>query len=67
MKKRSFTVLVVSLLIFGGCFYSSTKLFVAQSSNSQLFLVSESEMDNAAAQAYMVALNEAKNTLNKFI
>lgn len=67
MKKRSFTVLVVSLLIFGGCFYSSTKPSVAQSSNSQLFLVSESEMDNAAAQAYMVALNEAKakNTLNK--
>lgn len=52
---------------FWRLFYSSTKPSVAQSSNSQLFLVSESEMDNAAAQAYMVALNEAKakNTLNK--
>ncbi|RAZ54296.1 hypothetical protein [Campylobacter hyointestinalis] len=67
MKKRSFAILVVGLLVFGGCFYSSTKPSVAQSSNSQLFLISKSEMDNAATQAYIVALNEAKNTLNKFI
>ncbi|MBC3781116.1 M48 family metallopeptidase, partial [Campylobacter fetus subsp. fetus] len=61
MKSNFVAILAFSLVILGGCFYSSTKPTVSQASHSQLFLVSKEQMDVGAKDAYNEVLIAAKN------
>lgn len=58
--KKFLLPIFAAVLLFTGCFTSSTKGGVVGADRSQMFLISEEEMNQSAAAAYAKALQSAR-------